>query len=143
MSPRFSKTSKIDPSLPSSSYLTLTHGLPRKTTSVLTQLRTGHIPLQAYLHRIGKADTPLCPLCSEDKENVFHLIHRCPTHAKAREVLRAELGRPAYTLAQLFTNRRALKPLFKFLRKTGRLSDTYGDIQSLDKKTPYGKKPGT
>lgn len=139
-SPRFPKASKIDPTLPSSSFIKLTINLPRKITSILTQLRTGHVPLQAYLHRVGRADSPTCPLCGEDRETVFHLIHRCSAHTKAREVLRAELGRPAFTLTQLLTNKRALKPLFKYLRKTDRFSDSYGDISANGTAINQGSK---
>ena len=68
------------PNLPSLSYLKLTKSLPRKQTSLLTQLRTEHIPLQVHLHRIGKADSAQCPSCGHAKETVHHYLLDCPTY---------------------------------------------------------------
>ena len=44
-SPRSIKMRHIDPSLPSDNYLKITNKLNRRQTSLLTQLRTGHAPL--------------------------------------------------------------------------------------------------
>lgn len=53
-------------------------GLTRAEERALAQLRTGHSPLcQAYLHRINKAPSPLCPHCEEEPEDVRHLILDC------------------------------------------------------------------
>ena len=40
----------VDPTLPSKTYITATGNLSRAQTSVLTQLRTGHAPLNQHLH---------------------------------------------------------------------------------------------
>ena len=44
----------IDPSLPSDKYLKITNSLNRGQISILTQLRTGHAPINKRLHRIRK-----------------------------------------------------------------------------------------
>ncbi|KAJ7820507.1 hypothetical protein B0H14DRAFT_3876268 [Mycena olivaceomarginata] len=49
----------------------------RPPPSVLTQLRTGHIGLNAYLHRYRLAPSPLCPHCGVP-ESVPHFLLVCP-----------------------------------------------------------------
>jgi hypothetical protein len=44
----------------------------------------GHCPVQVYLHKIGKALTPICQLCGEGVSNILpHFACVCP---KFREV---------------------------------------------------------
>lgn len=136
-SPRHDKQRRIDPSLPSPKFMKLTANLPRRSSSLLIQLRTGVVPLQSFLHKIGKTDSPLCPSCKKEKETVRHFILSCPAFNKQRESLRAELGRPAASLQTLLSNKRALKPLFKFLHQTGRFIDSFRKLQSLAKRAPY------
>ena len=45
--------------------------LPRREQSIF-QLRTGHIPLNNYLHGIKPQHSPACPLCNEPEETVQH-----------------------------------------------------------------------
>src|SRR6266481_10023693 len=56
---------KIDTKLPSHSYLKATDHLTRAQASVLMQLQMGHIPLNAFLNCIGKADSLHCLTLSE------------------------------------------------------------------------------
>ena len=83
-SPRYRKLTEIDPLVPSSAFCKLMEPLSRKNSSILTQLRLGHIPLNTYLHRIRKAESPLCPYCLEVHETVIHYLIRCPALDKAR-----------------------------------------------------------
>ena len=49
--------------------------LPRVTKRTLAQLRAGKSPLlKEYIHRIGKADDPGCPLCENGVHNTAHLF---------------------------------------------------------------------
>ncbi|KAJ3925609.1 MAG: hypothetical protein NXY57DRAFT_906865, partial [Lentinula lateritia] len=43
----------------------------------LTQLCTGHIPLQKHLDCIGKADSPMCPCCKRADETITHFLFSC------------------------------------------------------------------
>ncbi|KAF8231877.1 hypothetical protein L208DRAFT_1466842 [Tricholoma matsutake] len=52
----------------------------RKHTSLLLQLRTGHIPLNKHLHWIQKAELPTCPCCHHHDETVAHYVLHCPAH---------------------------------------------------------------
>ena len=64
-SPRHGHTSKIDSGMPSQGYWKLVTELSQMQTSILTQFRKGHIPLQKYLHQIGKTSSPVCPACKQ------------------------------------------------------------------------------
>ena len=84
------------------------------------------ISLNLHLHRIRKADTPLCPHC-KTTENVRHFLNDCPHYARARHVRRNELGRLADNIPYLLTNPEAIKPLIQYVNATGRLKNTFGN----------------
>ena len=49
--------------------------LPRHYRSTLSQLRSGHCAnLEAYRHKVGRADTPACPQCKAGDQDVAHLF---------------------------------------------------------------------
>jgi RNase H len=58
-SPRFTKMSQVDPNLPNRKILKLLSPLPRRASSILVQLRTGHVSLNAFLKKIKVSDTAL------------------------------------------------------------------------------------
>lgn len=91
-SPRYQRTIQIDGAGTKSKFLKETAEMGRRQTSILVQIRLGHIPLNQHLHRIWKADTPFCPNCSKNGkqtiESVKHFILECPTYAKERFWLR-------------------------------------------------------
>ena len=59
-SPRHNRIHRINPSLPSKASCKLTKGINHNQTSILTQFRSGHVPLNKYLHRINKASSLGC-----------------------------------------------------------------------------------
>lgn len=69
-SPRHAHLSTIDPGILDRSFIRLTRTLPRRVTSVLIGLRTGHVPLNRYLHCIKKLSTPFRPHCPHIHEAV-------------------------------------------------------------------------
>ena len=71
---------EIDPSMPAGKHAKYTKFLPRWNAALLIQLRSGHIPLNMYLHRIGKIDSPLCQECRKN-ETVFHYLIECRWHS--------------------------------------------------------------
>ena len=60
--------------------------LQRKEQVSIFRLRSGHIPLNAHLTRIGVRTSPDCPLCGWSEETVTHHLFDCP----ALEDLRSE-----------------------------------------------------
>ncbi|KAK7006559.1 hypothetical protein R3P38DRAFT_2414657, partial [Favolaschia claudopus] len=62
-SPRAIKLSRLDRTPPSKRVLKLYKDRTRAEASVVTQLRTGHIGLNALLYRIKAVNSPLCAKC--------------------------------------------------------------------------------
>jgi ribonuclease HI len=91
-SPRFAKLQRIDPSAPSHGFRKLIAQLPRKHASILIQLRTGHAPLNRYLHKIGKITSALCPACGKREETVHHFLFICYAHDHQCHILRQTIG---------------------------------------------------
>jgi len=96
--------------------------IPKKSASIITQLRTGHIPLAKYLYRIGRAVSPTCPVCLQYNETVHHFILRCPAFAIARQTLHQSLGNRAINIHRLFTKLKPMKALIKYVADTGRFA---------------------
>ncbi|EJD36112.1 hypothetical protein AURDEDRAFT_43289, partial [Auricularia subglabra TFB-10046 SS5] len=51
--------------------------LPRRSASLLTQLRTGHVGLHGFLARIKAVPSALCEVCRVP-ETVPHFLLQCP-----------------------------------------------------------------
>jgi len=58
---------------------------PRDQCAMVAQVRAGHSPLvAAYLHRIARRDSAICPHYHSADETVEHLVFQCPAHDHAR-----------------------------------------------------------
>ncbi|KAJ7302703.1 hypothetical protein DFH08DRAFT_635308, partial [Mycena albidolilacea] len=62
-SPRYNRIALFDSPKPSNSVARTYTDLSRAQCSVLTQLRTAHVGLNAFLYRFHLATSPDCPLC--------------------------------------------------------------------------------
>ena len=76
-SPHYQHSSKINLKLPATSFLKLTREVSKLQASTIFQLRSKHMPLRKYLHRIGKADSPLYELCGRREETIHHFLFDC------------------------------------------------------------------
>ena len=106
----------------------MVENLPRRQASLLIQLRTEHVPLQKYLYRIQKAESPLCPHCGVTRETVHHYLLECPKYNAQRARLESEIGTAARSLKSLLNSPNTLKALFRYIHDTGRFKSTYGDL---------------
>ena len=84
-SPPQRKMAKIDAKLPSPAFLWATDNLTRVQMSILVQLRTGHALLNAFLHRIGKVNSPHCPACLGANKMVHRFLFDCPAVISTKE----------------------------------------------------------
>ena len=112
--------------------------LPRRQASILIQLRTEHVPLQTYLHRIQRADSPTCEQCGTAPETVHHYLRECPAYEEQRERLDGDAGEAATQLRTLLNAPRMMTHLFRYIHNTGRFHTTYGDL-ALKGPTPAAK----
>lgn len=128
-SPRYQRLHTLDRTTPSKKYIRLIDGLSRRQASILTQLRTDHIPLNRHLFRIRRSDTPSCPHCKGiTVETISHFLFDCPQYRRERHVLQRKLKRKADSLSYLLSKPDASIPLLSYIHATGRLKPTFGNI---------------
>jgi len=127
-SPRYQRMHSIDPSMPSNQYCRLTAELSRSKLALLTQLRTGHAPLNKHLNCISRSESALCPKCHQEDETVKYFLLTCPRYNRLRSTHLHTLGRGARSLKYLLTSSKALKPLFAYIAATERLAAVFGNF---------------
>jgi hypothetical protein len=115
----YARISTFDDATPSKALEKTYVGLSRPQCSFRTQLRTGHIGLNAYLHRFKLALSPLCPHCGVP-ESVPHFLLICPAHRVARlhHMIRIKTAR--LSLHTLLSKNDAA-PVLAHIRAMGRL----------------------
>lgn len=131
-SPRYGKVSRIDPSLPPATFRRDTAHLPRRNTSILIQLRTGHIALNRHLHRINRADSPECPSCHGASETTDHFLFHCPAYEGPRRELRNALGQAASQPRKLLGDKKAWPSLFRYINATHRFEENFGELSTAE-----------
>ena len=99
-SPRKNRFTQLDPEFPFNNFRKRLYKLTRKQTSTIMQLRTGHVPLNFYLHRINKTNSDRCTRCQgheadeQEVETINHFLFICPAHNEARTDIRKKANRP-------------------------------------------------
>ncbi|KAF8809846.1 hypothetical protein BYT27DRAFT_7093337, partial [Phlegmacium glaucopus] len=94
----------------------------------LTQLHTQHTPLQAYLHKIKRVDTPICQQCQLEPETTAHYLFFCTKFEGHRVRLRRDLKRTRELDASILGEMKSLPAIFKFINAMERFSDSHGDL---------------
>ena len=129
-SPRYANIKKIDPTLPLNDFLHIASQLRRNQTSLLVQLRTGHVPLNVVLHRIKRSDTNECPHCKNGiRESISHYLLSCPQYTGPRRRLQAKLRRDTYSIPFLLGTRTGIPHLLRYISDTNRLKATFGEVR--------------
>ncbi|TFY75555.1 hypothetical protein EWM64_g8458, partial [Hericium alpestre] len=91
---RCTNLKQLDDKLPGKSFMSLLNkadSLCRAHASLLFQLRVGHVPLNAYLHRFSKPEDRQpkgCPNCNYGEEDVWHIIMQCPVWLQEWDALK-------------------------------------------------------
>jgi ribonuclease HI len=127
-SPRYRRFRHFEKKDRGTRYEKLVGRLRRNQMSVLTQLRTNHIPLNFYLHRIKRVDNADCPHCPGVTEDVDHVLFTCRNYLQARTTLRNKLGRKAFSSRHLLSTEAGIKCLMEFLQHTGRFRRGLGEL---------------
>jgi ribonuclease HI len=94
--------------------------IPRRSASLIYQMRVGHAPLNDYLHRFHKVDSPRCPACEAPRETVEHFIKRCLGYAHERWPLMREFKASDPKLEEILSNPEAIIQHSKYLTETKR-----------------------
>jgi ribonuclease HI len=126
-SPRANLLRSINNSTPSKKYLRLIAGLNRRQSSILFQLRTGHIGLNHHLFCICRSESPICPNCQGFAvKMVKHYLLECSFFQRERFMLRRKLRWNANSLSFLLSSPVAVLPLLKYVHATGRFKSHFG-----------------
>ncbi|KAF4618845.1 hypothetical protein D9613_009693 [Agrocybe pediades] len=107
--------------------------LNRAKASILMQVRTGHLPLNAYLHRFGQHYTSRCNACyrttrRHKEETLKHYLFECPEYRWERADMDKKMGRNSRNLKALLGCNKTVKVLMEYIEKTGRLRIKQGDV---------------
>lgn len=136
LSKRFQKFVLIDPKGSDSKFLKNMGDLRKRQSSLLIQLRTGHIALNKYLHRIGKKDSPNCSHCAYNGrshiETVKHFILECPAYSRERYRMRMKIGHSSFSINTMLSEGKAVKALLQFIGETGQLNSSSKDDHQGD-----------
>ena len=114
-----------DDTFPFNKFRRSTYQLTRNQASTIIQIRSGHFPLNGYLHKIGKADTFLCQSCNENnnvqcRETINHYLFECAAYEEARNDLANKIGRDNLNLLKIMKNTDHIRKLVSFVNRTGR-----------------------
>ena len=96
--------------------LVIPTGTKRETASTFFQLKTGHGYNKAFLHRIGKSDSPLCS-CGA-KQTPEHLLLSCKWIREDRKILSKDLDTKHMTLPLLLHTSKGIKATLAFINRT-------------------------
>ncbi|KAF8966739.1 hypothetical protein BDZ97DRAFT_1657193, partial [Flammula alnicola] len=132
-SPRRARMEQIDQEFPFNKFRKIQSTLTRSQSSLLMQLRSGHIPLNAHLFRLKRVATDKCQACITRQgtpavETVPHYLFECPAYGEERHDLDQTLGRHSRDLAAIMSNRKGIQEILKYVSRTKRLKETFGDV---------------
>lgn len=105
---------------PGKQHIQKVFNLPRWHASLLIQMRAGHAPLNAYLSRIKRADSPSCPACLSNPETVNHFLVTCSKYEHLRGELRRLSPRFAGSTKHLLSAPLLYPALFRYIDNTER-----------------------
>ena len=126
-SPRKPRLDQFGGTFPFGAFLKKLNSLTRKQSSIILQLRCGHFPLNAYLHKISKVESSRCQACAEHQEDdpppesINHFLFDSPAHHDAREDLVNKIGRHRFHLSDIMSDTDRMKALVTYINRTGRL----------------------
>ena len=132
MLPRYDKMKHLDPSLHSCKFIELISNsdIHREYASKIFQLRSGHIPLNAYLHRFKILESAQCPACRAPKETPQHFTVECPAYAHERRRSLKPKGRPELKYAEIKGRKNEATALAHYIRDMKRfVQDTKNLIE--------------
>ncbi|KAJ7136510.1 hypothetical protein C8R43DRAFT_893852, partial [Mycena crocata] len=95
----------------------------RAEASIISQLRTGPVGINAPLHRIKVVDSPMCVRCGIP-ETISHYPLVCRRYVDQRSTLRSDLKpRTPLTLSSLLSHKN-IGLTVTYIKNTGRFPNT-------------------
>jgi ribonuclease HI len=90
-------------------------GISRKTASTIFQLRVGHAPLNQYLFRFKKVDSPQCPACGHPKETPEHFLLQYAKYNHEHWPILNQWGGSLPKLTKILSSPKLLAPLANYI----------------------------
>ena len=115
------KMAQLDDTIPSNAFLDTINNtkITRQASSLLSQLRIGHIPLNSYLYKFKLVNSSRCPACGAAVESIHHFLLTCPNYSYERWPLIQKTGRTP-TLKDLLVNPKLTKHPPNYTEANGR-----------------------
>jgi ribonuclease HI/exonuclease III len=134
-SPRRERIERIDDTFPFEGYRKRQYGLSREHASLLMQVRSRHLPLNAYLHKIKKAESKHCQACRIEPgdqtpaETIEHFIYNCDAYTDQRKTLIRTIGASGIALKDVMLRKKHMKALAQYITRTGRFKNEDRPLQ--------------
>ena len=122
----------IDPSFTPSRFQTLIDSLHRNDSTILNRIRSNHLPLNVFLHRIKRAENPTCTQCGLADETTRHFLFECSAFREVRRATLDGLGRDSRNTRFLLSTKEGAKVLLSYVKNTRRLEpDRPGEREGI------------
>jgi len=124
-SPRYEKVRRLNPQFPPKVYFTAHDKLNRRAANLIMQIRTQHIPLNKYLHRIKCAPSTRCEQCHEftgtdTPKTTRHFLFECQAYVRERFKFAQGLGRKAKDIRYIMSKPEFIVWLARYITDTQR-----------------------
>ncbi|PPQ85868.1 hypothetical protein CVT24_006388, partial [Panaeolus cyanescens] len=94
LSPRWDRFAPLEEDFKFTNFHNVANKTDRFKASLLVKIRTGHIPLNSYLHKRKVIPSGNCTSCNNGaRETLHHYIFECGGFAVQRQVLREHIGK--------------------------------------------------
>ncbi len=118
--------SRISPKLPNRKLSHLLTSLPRRATSILSQLITGHVALHTFLKKIHISESALCPRC-HSPETVSHFLFYCTKFTIQCRALRAKVSIASMSMRRLLNDAKCTTHMLRYIANMKQFKD-YLDV---------------
>lgn len=110
--------------------------LKKHEITTITQLRSGHVPLNSYLNRFVQLTDPMCE-CQEGIETVNHFMFICQQHDQQRDGLASALQElPARLDKRILSNPDSFKAVASYCNSTWRFANRWVWAETTDQEVP-------
>jgi len=137
---RCERIRKIDATTPSKKFRQISDTLNKAGTSILTQLRTEHVPLNAYLHKFHLVNSMTCSKCGKDAETVTHYLLHCASYRKQRKKLKDTMGKTKLDIG-ILGNKKHIGQVLAYIKQTERFDTSHGQIKAPKGRSQQTRKP--
>ena len=125
-SPQHAKIFQIDSKLPNHQIYRTLSCLPCRAPSILIQLHTNHVSLNAFLKKIKALDSALCKKCHQP-ETIVHYLKYCKQYTEQCNHLRHKAGKASHSIHQLLGDPKIIPATLHYIQSTHHF-DKYTNI---------------